>query len=306
MINQKFLSLFDAGGSGSSGSSSGISLTSASTTSITDTLRVGAQTFASSIQSLNSSIGFLQTARDNLEKLEKIAEKTIAIAERAASASTGNAARSALYAEFRQLANQYERITSDAKIGDYEVLSREDLTDALTLVGLDADTSDSIAAIFKKFYLSEDDDSLASENIKGSRPVRVPQSSVPPNVPIHSRDYGSIFSDDRQLRSRPDGYYLLTDSREFQTQIEKNIKAIDYALEVVGKNIELVRGTGFAFLDAASEIKSSDEAEEVVALLQQKIRKNAPAALAQAENLNAIVVATLTLMSEGISYKKSE
>lgn len=655
---------------------------------ITTSLRTGARIFAVGVQTLNSTISFLNTTKQDLQEILNIADKVVSLAERAADRQTGRSARNELFVEFRRLATEYHRIVDNAKIGDYEVLKAEDISGALELVGLDKNTSDSIAAIFKRFYLSEKDDLLASEYVKGPRPVRIPPhyaamagtgpvgtgngdgsfsayttmttaldvgqkiltgeftgdsyddfvvygsnagsthsfelfegqgdgtfvsrgtfgsggaggeafavdvnndgkldllptaqgsgqaimlsngngtfsatacfsvngsrsvtglfdsdvyqdavsvsldghryfyhgngdgtfdapttgayvgSTSPPSlavgdiynngkldfvdfrgwgsgegyvasnvggndgsftttyliplvepdpvfialgnmdgdafpdlvtadgngvvrirqgyemeggspfdstfspagydttgtsetvsdvkladingdsftdvialhsgspsvfgvdvflgngdgtlnaptlydvyngspgtslnlidshndgiediitlsdrtislvlgngngstapattstyvaVPYHSTDYSSLFADERKLKNQGDGIYLFTDAKEFKRQIEKNIKAIDYALEIVQKNIDLVRGAGFAFLDEASQITSSDEAALIAQQLQTMIRQNAAAALSQAENLNPIVVASLTIEAGGFTYQK--
>ncbi len=290
VINTNFIGLFSS--SSSSSSSSGLSTS----------LRAGAQTFAAAVQTLNSTVSFLNTAKEKLEKIGKIADKVVAIGELASHRSTSSSTRAELAAELRRLGREYDRTLNEAKIGDYSVLSEEDLSGALDLVGLEQDRSDSIAAIFKKFKLSGRDDSLASEYMKGGRPVPIPAGAYTPGR--NPQDCQELFDKERSLKSAADGYYLVSDAKAFKDQIKKNIKAIDYGMEVVQKNIDLVRGAGFAFLDESNQITSSDKAEEVAADLQQMIRQNAPAALSQAENLNPIVVATLSTMSKGFTYRK--
>lgn len=298
VINTNFIGLF----SSSSSSSSSVSLSSSSS-NLSTSLRAGAQTFAAAVQTLNSTTSFLNTTKEDLEKIEKIADKAIAIGERASRKSTSSATRSELTAEFRKLGSEYHRIMDEAKIGDYNVLSEDDVSGALELVGLNQKTSDSIAAIFKKFKLSGKDDSLASEYMKGGRPVPIPASAFTPGR--STQDYEELFDKERTMKTAPDGYYLVSDAKAFKEQIGKNIKAIDNGLKVVQKNIDLVRGAGFAFLDESNQITTSAEAEDVVTDLQQRIRQNAPGALSQAENLNPVVVATLTIISNGFTYQKS-
>ena len=50
-----------------------------------------------------------------------------------------------------------------------------------------------------------------------------------------------------------------------------------------------------AFLDLSEQITSTAEAEDVANQLRDRIQRDAPAALSQAENLEAIIVAALAL-----------
>ena len=77
-------------------------------------------------------------------------------------------------------------------------------------------------------------------------------------------------------------------------QITKNIKALDKMTTYIGQSIDFIRGTGLAFLDLADKITSEEDADAVAARLRLEIRKNIKGSLAQAENLEAIVVAALT------------
>ncbi len=310
-VSTKLINLF----SSSSSSGSSVSLSSSSSTSLSSSLRLGAQTFASSIQILNSTISFLNTTKEDLEEILKITGKVISLAENGGSRSTSSEARKKLAVEFHRLGGEYRRVVDNATIGDYDVLSKEDIAGALELVGLDKATSDSIAAIFKKFSLSGSDDSLASDHMTAPKPIHISPSAflqqvivdgstTTMHVPRRAPEGNTVFDENRELRHRVDWLFLLADVKELNEQVRKNLKAIDYGLDVIGENIDLIRGAGFAFLDISNQLKGSEEAEEVVKMLQQQIRQNASAALAQAENLNPIVVATLTIMSEGLTYRK--
>ena len=93
---------------------------------------------------------------------------------------------------------------------------------------------------------------------------------------------------------------MLYDLKELKKQIEANKKALRNAVEVIGENLALVRGAGFAFLDLSNQVTSAETAEQVANKLQAMIRANAPGALSQAENLESITVAALTLDSNSL------
>ncbi len=119
--------------------------------------------------------------------------------------------------------------------------------------------------------------------------------------PRNLKEYSTLFDSAQNIRSRPMAYKMMYDLQELRGQIEKNIKAIDNAVTVIGDNLSLVRAAGFAFLDMSNTVTSSDSADKIAAQLQLMIRNNAGAALAQAENLESITVAALTLSSDSFT-----
>ena len=78
-------------------------------------------------------------------------------------------------------------------------------------------------------------------------------------------------------------------------QIKDNKKALDAGVEFIGKNIDLVRAAGLAFLKLSDQVTNEKDAVKVADSLRTEIQQNAPAALAQAENLEPIIVAALAL-----------
>jgi hypothetical protein len=116
-----------------------------------------------------------------------------------------------------------------------------------------------------------------------------------------SNQFESIFDSERSIATRPGAYDMLNDLKALKSQLKKNLSAIDEARGVLEDNIKLVRVTGLAMLDLSSQIKSDATAAQVAQLLQEKIRSDAGAALSQAENLDPIMVAVLTLASSSSS-----
>jgi len=115
------------------------------------------------------------------------------------------------------------------------------------------------------------------------------------------KEFDSLFSVDRNIRTRPNAYQILADLKGLRSQIETNKRALDEATVIVGENVKLIRAAGFAFLEAADSVTSADKADQVALLLQAQIRQNAGAALSQAENLEPITVAALTLSNESFT-----
>lgn len=171
LIN-RFRGLASSGGAGSSVTRA----LSGNSVTISQGLRIGARTFSSAVQSLNSTIALANIGRATLEKLGELTDSMIVLAERASKASTGDQTRARLNRDFRKLADEFLRVVEKSKLGEENFLTVEGLSAIFMNVGLDKETSDSIAAVFSKFVLAEDGDSLASDEIKGTRPVRIPAS----------------------------------------------------------------------------------------------------------------------------------
>jgi hypothetical protein len=146
-------------------------------TTISDGLRLGARQLGTAIQGLNAVISFVNVSHATLDNLGKLTDKMIDLAERATRVSTPAASRRDLDTEFRKLATDFQKIVKDAKIGTKEFLTEDGLTTIFQTIGLDPKTSDTIKALFKEFLTPANDTTLASEQVKGPRPVKVPRSS---------------------------------------------------------------------------------------------------------------------------------
>ena len=262
--------------------------------SIRSGLRTGAQTFAKAIQGLNLGITFFNTAKATLEDLDKITDKLIELAQRSSKSTTSSQERYEADLEFKKLGRSFKKIVDEAKIGENEFLNLEGISGFLLNFGLDQKSSQSIEETFKKFKVVAGDDSLASLNAQGPRPARIPPQAYSATAGF-SVEYEKIFEEQVSIRTRPNAYKVLSDLEALKKQITDNSKALDNGIEIIGKNIDLVRAAGFAFLDLSEQISDSDTADEVAQQLRRRIRIDAPGALSQAENLESIVVAALAL-----------
>jgi hypothetical protein len=290
-----------------SGSTSGNSLANAltgkgsSSATISDGLRLGARTFATGVQALNTAITFLNTGKVTLDALGSITDKMITLAEGSAKSSSGSDTRHNNDVEFQRLANLFQRNIKNSKIGEREYLTLEGISEYLQIVGLDKEKSESVAAIFKKFVVPEEDDTLASEDIQGQRPVPIPPGAFAATSKV-TVEYSKLFDEQVNIQTRPNAYKVLNDLKALKEQIDDNQKALDSGIKIIQDNVELVRAAGLAFLDLSEQITTETDAEKVAEQLRLQIQKNAPAALAQAENLEAIVVAALTLEPDKLGF----
>ncbi len=170
-----------------SGSLTSLLHSSASSASISSGLRFGAQAFTAGIQGLNAAISYVNLAGDSLEKLRDITVDLLDITERATKASTSDSTRRALNVEFQQLGHAFTQIIEDSSLDGVDYLSSDGLSEILKSFGLDENQSQSIANIFDKFQFTKSDNELASERIKGNRPVNI--SIAPPSSYIRPDTY---------------------------------------------------------------------------------------------------------------------
>jgi hypothetical protein len=178
VISREFIGRLQGLASGSNSENLTAALSGNSTSvTISDGLRLGAKTYSTAVGSLNSTIALVNVARGDMLKLQELTEDMIGIVERATRASTGQQTRTKLDREFRALANEFVEVIDNAELSDQEYLTVEGLTDIFTSIGLDPEASSGIAAVFEQFMLADEDDTLASGEMKGSRPVPIPRGS---------------------------------------------------------------------------------------------------------------------------------
>jgi hypothetical protein len=106
--------------------------------------------------------------------------------------------------------------------------------------------------------------------------------------------FAALFDGEANLLSRRAAVQVGAQLAAVGERIATNIEALENARSVIGQNLDLVRASGFAFLDISNEISGEEEASQVAGLLARRIREDAKGALSQAENLELMVVAALT------------
>jgi flagellin-like hook-associated protein FlgL len=284
----------------SSSQSSGTTKGSASDNAIKTSLRTGAQTYSYAVRGLNTLASYINVARATMQKLEGVVDEMATLVNEAKKSTTGSSARDNLQIKYEELVKTFRATIEQARVGDQDLLTTDGLDGVFKNFGLDKDQSDSISNLFTLFETPDTDTALASEEVKGPRPVSIPDSAftTPRSVSRRSTSFEEIFDEERRINNRPEAYRMAVDLQALKDQIEKNVKALNTASEVVISNLKLAQGAGFAFLDAYNE-GSYDSAEKAAAAVREKIRQNAPGALAQAENLKPILVAALALGQAG-------
>jgi hypothetical protein len=86
--------------------------------------------------------------------------------------------------------------------------------------------------------------------------------------------------------------------KEIRRKVESNIESLNQAATLVQRNIELVRATGFALLDASQSVSGDKDAEVLALEIRGAVRSKARGNLSEAHNLNAILAAGLLAVSE--------
>ncbi len=267
----------------------------ATVNSIQQGLRAGAQTYTKSVQGINFAISMANIARADLSNLGNITDQMISLAEAASKENTSAPKRDKFDFQYRILAKQFQEITSGTEFGNRNYLNMDDLEGVLSVVGLNPDKSRTSHRALEDFVLADRDPALASENIKGKRPVPVPAGVPKPGA---EHDTAGLFDISRGMRSRSDAYAMLEDLKALKSQIETNQQAFNKTYDFLGENLDLVRATAFAMLELSDQLGKDSAADDVAKELKTLIRKNARGALAQAENLEPLVVAALTLTDE--------
>lgn len=263
---------------------------------ISSALRSGARLLVGAVQTLNATITVVNVSRGSLDQLNTYTDQLLDLAKTASASTTSPQARRDLDLRFKAIGNDFKDLLEQSKIQDNNYLTKGGLEAIFQRAGLDANTSDSIGDVFADFQVTEVDDYLASPSNVGKRPAPIPVSAYTPKTKS-TKVYDSIFDATRSITNRADAYLMVEDLKALKGQIEHNISAYDGVVDVLGKNLTLIRETGLAFLDASSQITSFKDAEAAAQFIQDEVRKNASAALSQAENLEPMTVAALALGS---------
>lgn len=272
----------------------------ASDNAIKTSLRTGAQAYVYAVRGLNTLGSYVNVARATMQKLDGIVDKMTTLVEQAKRSSTSSSTRDDIELQYQTLAKDFKSTVLSAKTNDKDLLSVDGLDALFKTFGLDKDQSTSISDLFTLFETPDNDTALASEEVKGSRPIAIPDGAftTPKSVSRRSTNFEELFDSDRHINNRPEAYRVAVDLGALKEQIGKNIKALDSASEVILSNLKLAQGAGYAFLDAYNNGKYTS-AEEAAEAVRQNIRKNAPGALSQADNLEPMLVAALVLNQSG-------
>jgi len=120
-----------------------------------------------------------------------------------------------------------------------------------------------------------------------------------------AKDYATLFDANRSIKSRPDAFKMLADLKAMKSQLDENLNALDDAFRFVVDNMEMLRGVGLAFIDAAKELtaKKANDPDAIANIVRAKIRDSGLKVSQQIGNLDAL--ASLALGRIGSASKSN-
>jgi hypothetical protein len=274
---------------GSASSKPKMSLTKQEQEPLSVTLQRGARGAAAAIQSLNGGISFINIAADYTSNMLDVVNGLDALVQKA---GKGNIppSKAKLYKEqFDKLSQTYEELVVGSVVKGRDILSTTEMATMLRKGGLDTEKVDELEAAFKEVTSFSEVDILANGETQSSgqlfpaedfyRALR--QATRDPEDPPQNDDGSAAF---HKIRAAV---------KEIKAKVEKNIEALKTAAGLVQKNIELVRATGFAFLDASKSVSGDKDANTLALEIRGAIRTQAAGNLSEAHNLNSILAAGL-------------
>jgi hypothetical protein len=194
--------------------------------------------------------------------------------------------------EFDSLANQFDKKIEDAKKDNIDILDVEQLKAELARAGLESDKISELATSLKRFtHPAESTLNADGELVSDGNPVPLAEfqralksAIIDPDDP--SDDRSGFFSRIRK------------DLQDIKLKLEANVSALKDTGKLVGENIKLVRAAGLAFLEVSDEMTGLESAEKIASQIRDKIRSAARPSLAEAHNLEPILVAGLAALGE--------
>lgn len=272
----------------SSGSGSKVSATSNQPLegqALYDTLRIGAQNFAASMQLLNGGATFVNLSRDANEKLLAIVTKLEKLTDRANRGDISGSVAKRLRSEFESLADDFDKKIDAAQENDRDILDLDQLKGVLARAGLDPERVGELALALKRFSHPAE----ASVNSDGE--------VVSEGNPVPLEDFkralrGAQSDEDNPVDDRS-GFFggIRGKLKELRGHLEFNLKALDETTKMLGESMTLVRAAGFAFLDVSNEMTGAESSEEIASRLRERIRGSARSGLGQVHNLEQIMIA---------------
>jgi methyl-accepting chemotaxis protein len=291
VITGRFISEM-ASSSGSSAPKVGLSKEPEEPLSVT--LQRGARGAAASIQSLNSGISYINVAADYTSNMLNVVEALDSLVQKAGKGNIPPSKAKQYKNEFDQLSRAYGELVAGSVVKGRDLLDTTEMAAVLKRGGLDPSKVDELEAAFRKVSsfsgvtVSSNGETTSNAELFPAeefyRAVR--QATRDPEDPPQSDDGSAAFQKIRLA------------VKEIRRKVESNIESLNVAASLVQKNIELVRATGFALLDASQSVSGDKDAEVLALEIRGAVRSKARGNLSEAHNLNAILAAGLLAVSE--------
>lgn len=263
-----------------------------------DSLRIGARNFSSGLQLLNSAVSFVNISLDTHERLLAIVDKVEALVTKANKGNVTNSSARVYQRDFDSLTKDFDYLIEKVSGESKNILNPDDLAAVLSEAGLDKDKVGELAAAFRKI-------SPVAEAVIDSNGTVLSDGNPIPLEAFHTALRAAIVDPDDPESENSGTFTKVKGSlKELRSKLEGNVKALKQTVGVVADNISLVRAAGLAFLDLSNSITGAESAERVAQDIRGKIRATAPKSLAQAHNIEAILVAGLAAINNEGSEEK--
>jgi len=255
-------------------------------------LRTGARSFSVGVQLLNRGISVINLSLDLNEKLLSIVGGIEKLVERANKGNLSASSSKEYRAKLDSLSRGFDAIMRGAEAAEKNPLDVKQLEATLVNAGLDKEKIGELAGMLKKITSPGATTTDSTGNV-------ISDGSLIPVDDIRRQLQAAIFDEDDPSDDRS-GFFARTKEklRDVRLMLETNIKAVERTRDFVKVNLDLVRATGFALLDVSNSMTGRETPEQLAEQVRSSIRAAAPAALVQADNLNAIFVASLAQSSE--------
>ena len=280
--------------SGSASSKPKIGLSKEPDEPLSVTLQRGARGAAAAIQSLNSGISFINIAAEYTNSMLDVVNGLDALVQKAGKGNIPPSKAKLYKHQFDELSQTYEQLVVGSVVKGRDILSTDQMAAVLKKGGLDPAKVDELEEAFKKVTSFSGVDVLSNGETKSSGQLfpaqdfyrALQQATRDPEDPVQNDDGSAAFNK------------IKIAVKEIKEKVSKNIEALNGAAALVQKNIELVRATGFAFLDASKDVSGDKDAGVIALEIRGAIRSKASANLSEAHNLNSILAAGLLAVSQ--------
>jgi flagellin-like hook-associated protein FlgL len=260
--------------------------------SLDTSLRTGARNLSAGLQALNVGVTFINLSRDFHEKLIDVVTKLDVLVTKGSKGGVSSQNAGLMQLEFQSLNREFQDIVRKARVQGNDVLDVNALSEILLRGGIDPEKSEELGAALK------DINSVSTVSTDGSNVTS--SSSLLPTDAFYTaikRTAGDNVDETGDTKADAGTAFrpVRDKLKSIREQLTKNVKALDDAVEIIGKNISLARAAGFALLDLSSSVKGNEDPEDIAATIRDRVRAGAPGSIDQAGNLQSIIVAGLTL-----------
>lgn len=210
-----------------------------SSTDWSSTLQSGARIYANSVSSLNSLISYLNVSKDTLNGLLDLTDGMLELAQRAKKTSLGAQSRRKLDFKYKDLVNDFKAIIDKASKSERNFLTKDGLSKLFSIIGLNTQTSSTIAEVFNEFLFEGDDKILASKDIKPTKQPIIPRKVYGNVVTSETSSYMTkkVTNNEELMISGLTG--SVSSLSSVTNEVQNGNKVVSYINNVTGEKITL-------------------------------------------------------------------